>query len=488
MGRVAFLLALLLAAPGAAAAKSIQGTAKPDRIHGTARPDFIAVVDGGRDTVTCGKGRDVVNADAADRIAKDCEVVSRRIALDSLLGAPGQHRTHVESSAAANGSTVVSVFQTGRFQDGGAAAIGWATSTNGGLNWRAGLLPGVTSFSPLPGPSPRASDPVVAYDAEHATWLAASLIVSPDFSGLWLNRSADGITWSQPVVASQISVEGLAYDKEWLSCDNGPSSPFRGSCYLVFTDFPANQLSLQASHDGGATWSPAVAVDASAGVEVVGALPLAQPNGSLTVVYDAATGVYASHSTDGGATFPTRVGIAPVNAHPIRGVRAPSLPAATVDASGRIFVVWGDCSLRASCAGNDIVLTSSADGVTWTPLSRVRGTGFENFVPGIAADPQVPGRLAVVSYVRVSDNCAPNACTFGVAVTRSSDGGRTWSAPQRLDAQPMQYGWLAEAGGAFLGDYVGIAFTPAGVVPTFPLATRPVGNRLSESMFATVLR
>lgn len=489
MRRLALILALLLLLPAAAAAKSIEGTAKADKIRGTQTADAINVVGGGRDTVACLAGRDVVTADASDSVARDCEIVSRRIAFDQQVDAPAQHRTQLESDVASNGSTIVSVFQNGRFQDGGATGIGWATSTDGGAHWRSGLLPGLTRFSPSPGQSSRASDPAVTWDAAHGVWLVSSLIVAEEFSGLFISRSTDGLNWSGPVVASQELVGDLAYDKEWVACDSGASSRFAGSCYLVYTDFPRDQLTLQASHDGGLTWGSRVTVDDASGADVVGAIPVTQPDGALTVVFLVNEGaLFAARSTDGGATFAPRVGIAPVSAHPIRGLRAPPLPSATVDASGRIFVVWADCSFRSLCAGNDIVLTSSTDGATWAPLTRLPGVGFESFVPDIAADATTPGRLAIVTYVVIQGSCTIGLCTMGVATTRSNDGGRTWRAPQRLDAQPMRFAWLPDAGGRFLGDYVGIAFTRLGIVPAFPLATRPVGGLLSESMFATVLR
>src|SRR5689334_8241128 len=78
---------------------------------------------------------------------------------------PGQHRSEVEPDTFSYGSTVVSVFQVGRFFNGGATAIGFATSTDGGSNWTHGLLPGVTSATG--GVYDRASDASVAFDARH---------------------------------------------------------------------------------------------------------------------------------------------------------------------------------------------------------------------------------------------------------------------------------------------------------------------------------
>ena len=68
------------------------------------------------------------------------------------------HATEVEPDSFAWGSTVVTAFQTGRVFNGGASDIGWATSTNGGVSWTHGFLPGTTAASTPTGPFFSASD------------------------------------------------------------------------------------------------------------------------------------------------------------------------------------------------------------------------------------------------------------------------------------------------------------------------------------------
>jgi hypothetical protein len=69
-----------------------------------------------------------------------------QISSDPFTNTTSQHRTEVEPDTFAFGSTIVSTFQVGRFFDGGASAIGFATSTNGGSTWTSGFLPGLTRF------------------------------------------------------------------------------------------------------------------------------------------------------------------------------------------------------------------------------------------------------------------------------------------------------------------------------------------------------
>src|SRR5207302_4156058 len=86
---------------------------------------------------------------------------------------PGQHATELEPDTFAFGGTVEAAFQVGRFFNGGATDIGFVRSGNGGASWDApGFLPGMTFTSgAASSPYERVSDPSVAYDAAHHTWL-----------------------------------------------------------------------------------------------------------------------------------------------------------------------------------------------------------------------------------------------------------------------------------------------------------------------------
>jgi hypothetical protein len=477
-----FLVAL--AAPASAAAASIHGTAKPDRILGTAKPDLIDVVGGGKDKVTCGKRVDVVTADPSDSVGKDCEFVSRRISTDTLAATGAQHQTEVEPSAAAWGSTVVAAFQVGRIVDGGAAGIGWARSADAGRTWRAGILPGVTSSSSPPGAASRASDPA------HGQWLVATLIIGSNFTALGISRSSDGVTWSPPVLAANVPFASLGYDKEWISCDNSSVSRFYGSCYLVYTEINqfTPRLSLQSSHDGGATWTPPTGAVTAYGDNVVGALPLVQPDGALTIVFlGNDSGVYSVRSVDGGVTFGAPVGISALGEVRRRDLRVPSLPTAAVDASGKLLVAWADCTFHPGCVSQDIVLTSSTDGTTWTAPATTLASG-DSFVPGLAADPSAPGHLALVTYVQSPFGCSPGTCRISVVYATSRDAGATWKKPQRLDARALEYSWLPETtSGRFVGDYVGAAFASGRFVPVFALAQPPSGGTFHEYMMSSSL-
>jgi len=499
MGRRIVLVnaAALLLFVGAAGAAVINGTKRgellsggprADRIDARGGNDRIKVDGGGRDTVRCGRGVDLVNADAADRVARDCETVVRVIARDRYT-VPAQHSTIAEPDSYAWGNTIVAAYQSGRFRDGGAVNTGWASSHDGGKTWRSGVLPSLTQASRPAGPWARASDPVVAFDAVHQTWLIASLALQPNSSAaIVVSRSLNGLTWSAPVTVVQAPwTPNLLLDKEWIVCDNGVVSPHRGSCYVTYSDFRTVQLSFQASRDGGLTWEAPVSAPDNAGrASMLGAAapapqPVVQPDGDLIVPYHDEVRIAAVRSTDGGRSFSAPVGIAPTQFRRTPGLRAPPLPSADVDGNGTVYVVWHDCG--ATCSANKLVFSFSADGITWSaPIRLALGrTGADFVLPGLAADPTRPGRLALVYYASTGGGL------LDVGFATSANGGRTWRAPRRLNAQTMRYSWAAQAGGVMVGDYFSTSFVGGAAVPVFVLASRPKA-RLDQALFAAVIR
>jgi RTX calcium-binding nonapeptide repeat (4 copies) len=535
MRRVAVALAVSALLAGLASAATVTGTPGADNLNGTPRADVLdgragrdtllglsgadvmiggpgrdtiaggrgddrvpAHGDGTRDRIGCGVGRDIVTADTTDAVLRDCEVVSRQISSDRTSDSNGQHSTQAEPDTFAFGSTIVSVFQNGRTFGGGAVAIGFSTSRDAGATWRTGLLPGVSDSSPQPGPSERASDPVVAYDALHDTWLTATLGISERTNSfyLYVNRSQNGVAWSAPVTAVTGSTGDL--DKEWIACDNGTASPFRGHCYLSYFHVPSGELRTATSTDGGVTWGTPVASSPvpPRGVDFNGAQPVALPDGTLVFVYTAFAGpnsgfeneIAATRSRDGGATFsaPSRVSL--FSTASIPAMRTFALVSAEVDAAGRAYVVWEGCPGGGACSASRIVMSTSVDGVSWTPAQAVTtgSQAVDHFLPGIGANPAATGRLALV-YHSIPDDCANVAGCPGIDVfhTRSTDGGRTWSRQQRLTAEPIALDSIARTRlGLMLADYVSTSFVRGRAISVFMLASPRINERFRQATFA----
>jgi RTX calcium-binding nonapeptide repeat (4 copies)/BNR/Asp-box repeat len=480
---------------GRGARDLLNGGPGRDRLSGGAGADWLTSSGDGRtDTVRCGGGRDIVNADLADIVRTDCDVISRQLARDLDVESEAQHETQVEPDSYSFGSTIVTVFQSGRFLDGGAANIGFATSRNGGRTWRSGVLPGLSFFSTPPGRSFAVSDPVIAYDATHRWWLAASL----DADGVLISRSRDGLTWNLPV-SGGTSAAG-DYDKEWIVCDNWRTSRLRGRCYVTYMNFAEDLIEARRSTDGGRTWSPAVRIDpGETGAIVNGLQPVVRPNGDLLLVYSAfgttsqlANVIAAARSTDGGASFALPVQVAPLHDIGSSWLRAPPFASVDTDAEGTVYVAWSDCQ---QC-DDDIVLARSRDGVTWAEPVRIPTgapeSSLDYFLPALAVDPATAGRKARVALLyhllRPPDLCNPvEVCiSVDVGVVTSSDGGTTWTQPQRLNAVSMPLSWLADTSlGPMLGDYVSVSWVRGRAVPVFSLAMEPAGGLLRQAIFAT---
>jgi hypothetical protein len=75
----------LLPCRGTASSDAISGSVEPDHILSGGGDDTIDVRGGGSDTVDCGPGRDHVYADKRDRIAKNCERVTRTSAVQQQV-------------------------------------------------------------------------------------------------------------------------------------------------------------------------------------------------------------------------------------------------------------------------------------------------------------------------------------------------------------------------------------------------------------------
>jgi hypothetical protein len=425
-----------------------------------------------------------------------------QLSSDRLATVGAQHATQVEPHAAAVGSTIVSVFQVGRFFDGGAAAVGFATSRDAGRTWRSGLLPSVTTSSSPAGPADRATDTAVAWDSVHARWLAESLTLSERSTAVVVSASSDGVTWQPPVTAVTHprpgqGEESTSIDKSWITCDNGPASPFRGHCYIAYTDFlgPGMSIAVQSTSDGGVTWSAATKVRVS--VDVPGVQPVLRPNGQVVLVFlnGPPRRLEAVRSDDGGQTFSaTPEMIARVlNFHRRNNtnlLRVFPLPAAAVDGAGSVYVAWSDCRFRRGCRANDVLLThSTASG--WAAPRRVpvsgAGTNPDHVIPGLAVDPTTAGsraRIALTFYTVRAAGCAIARCRLDVRLATSATGGRRWTV-RRLDARAMRLTWLPRtSSGRMVGDYVSSVYVGSRAVGIFALARQPRGNRLDEAIHA----
>ena len=280
---------------------------------------------------------------------------------------------------------------------------------------------------------------------------------------------------------STTSSQGIAFDKNWVACDNTPSSPFYGRCYLVYThSADRDMLAVSLSDDSGLTWSAPVDIGAR---PAVGVFPAIRPTGELVVVYLWEAGQFAiaaSRSTDGGATWACacshRLGRRRLCS--IRGFRAFPLPSAEVDATGRVWTTWHDCESRGTSTNNAVFVATSPDGAQW---SAPRG--------GDARSQRRAPRNRHRRGDREGRNRLLRSRTAGIDVELVESPGdpASWAGPRRLSARSMP---LAVDAGHDVGPHVRATTsrcTSRAAVRSSSGCSRPepVGRSFRQAVYAT---
>ena len=409
--------------------------------------------------------------------------------------------------------TIVTAFQVGRFFGAGSDNIGWATSKDAGKTWRHGFLTGTTTL--VGGAWHSMSLPVIVFDQKHNSYLIAMMPFDDNQNGrgILVSRSADGLHWSAPITAASSS----GANGHWFACDNSAASPNFGNCYDAYLDYSSGTTvsnALVVSQDGGLTWStPVSAPDQAAGLPTSIAI---QPNGHFVVL--GRTGgpngdqAYAIPSIDGGLSLQATVDIT-THQFDYTWLRADPALSSAVDSHGTIYVVFPDCRFRSNCvdpgcrfqpttsfcATNDLVMTTSQDGVNWSALTRVPidpvTSSVDHIITGLGVLSDGPSiKLALTYYFLPNGNlpdgttCTSGTCLVSAGFISSSDGGHSWSGAHEI-AGPTPQVWLVPTNaGMMVADYLSAVFVNGKPYGAFALAPRPPNMRVfNEAIYATKL-
>ena len=403
-----------------------------------------------------------------------------RLSSDPYTNDGSQHQVEVEPGSYSYGSTIVTAFQAGRFRDFGSSNIGWATSTDGGTTWQSGFLTGTTRVAG--GPYDRITDPAVTYDAAHDTWMIATVVFQETAAGfnaraVLVSLSTNGgTTWSNPVIIADVGTRG-ELDKEWIVCDNTPTSVFYGNCYAEWDDYTRGDLiQMSTSKDGGRTWGAAkTTTDQASGTS---GYPLVQPDGKVIVPISNGdqTAIIIFSSTDGGESWSRTSTFTAVTSFSKDAFFTDNiLLNAEVDGAGTIYLVWVDCRFEADCHGNDLVMTTSTNGITWTSIRRIpiapMGSGINYYVSGLGVDKDTSGTTAhlALAFYYYSADCFTN-CKLSVGFVLSTNGGDSWTPKVQLTG-PMSADWIAQ-GNNKVGDYITTSFSGGKAFPIFSLISQ----------------
>jgi hypothetical protein len=389
----------------------------------------------------------------------------------------------------------------------GAPTSAYYRSTDNGVTWTGGYLPGFDTIGRASGGDPtldygprRCPSGKFSFSCGVVVYYGSLADPFPEFGGeqITVSRSYDdGSTWANPVEATSTDNKSDFDDHEWIAVDKSPSSPYFGRVYVFWAVYCNTcsgnggvKLYLAHSADEGRTWSTAVQVSGATFNLVQGQTETGQvavsSNGTVEAFWTAhadSKGKYPSTqvvvvSNDGGGTFSDPIPIADVVDYPLLGTpfdvvdlfnRVPGMSArvdcyphpASDPTSNRVFVVWCDFA-----GGTGVVKAAvSSDGHTWTSFGTIASVSGRNaFFPAASVS---SGGVVAVTFDALTRPPASDPWQTGVQVydnyyAQLTPGAPRFSRPVRVSTtssnpEGSSYNNLMEQ---FIGDYVGIVAGP----------------------------
>ena len=262
----------------------------------------------------------------------------------------------------ANGNNLVGMWQEERWSTGGARNLVFGTSLDGGQTWRNIPLEGVGIVAG--GEFQRVTDPWVDFGPSNRVYGTSLAFddTGPD-NAIFVHTSTDGgQTWGPPVQVVKDTEFAFFNDRQSLTVDDFPGSPFSGRVYVGWDRLASKGPGyaytgdglIAYSADGGASFSdPILAVPTGNNEQTLTNLPVVLPDGTVLDVgtyypnqaFNKNAGLFfVVRSTDGGATWgPVSFPEAqkPVGVPDIRS--GDGVPNATVDRrTGTVYAVWQD--------------------------------------------------------------------------------------------------------------------------------------------------
>jgi hypothetical protein len=285
-------------------------------------------------------------------------------------------------------------------------------------------------------------------------------------NGLFVRRSLDGgATWETnhiPIVEHPTE-PGIPWeDKPYIVADD-TDGPYGGNLYVGWTRWTLadSQIRLSRSTDGGLTWSAPVEINGQRGLPrddngaLEGFAGAVGSDGTLYAIWSADGKLQFTLSRDGGRTFARAREIlqtGPTMFQLQAFSHANGFPQIAVerraDNRGRVYVTWSDYRN----GGVDVFCATSTDrGRRWGAPVRVNNDPIHNGSDHFfqwLAVDPVTGEADVLFYDRRAD---PRNRAQIVALARTTDGGRSFE----------NYAWTDAAfqtnDDVFMGDYSGIA-------------------------------
>jgi len=400
---------------------------------------------------------------------------------DDLLGPPpaslptAQAETQTEPYLAINPEdpdNLVAAWQETRFTDGGARALGFATSTDGGRRWTEGRIPGLTTIDG--GPWDRASDPWPAFGPNGVAYYSSLLVTNAAVGGpnaIAVSRSDDGgLTWGAPVEVTRSTAD--FNDKNSMTVDTAAGSKKRGNVYVGWDanvagggGFVSQKMLVSRSRTGATSFERPRRLRNS--FTNIGIIIRVGPNGMVYAIWSSAQSntdpnlsIVLSKSTNGGKKWTRPKKVADLLATGMAGYRSGTiLPSFDVDPdAGTLYVAWADS--RFTGVDQAALAVSTDRGKTWSTPARVNDTPGDSPIFTVSVAANADGEVAV-GYYSIYRN--PSVTTqVDYVVNVSADRGASFGPGLRVTRKSfpaVAAAYTAARGNRFifLGDYVGLA-------------------------------
>ncbi|WP_422933337.1 hypothetical protein [Sinomonas sp. P47F7] len=416
----------------------------------------------------------------------------------TLGGAPGAvnfPNAEVEPWVAVNPRNprnLVGVWQQDRWSDGGAHGLVAGYSNDGGATWHESAQPFSACAPGGPAQFSRASDPWVSFGPDGTAYsVSISFQGVGSDNGVAAATSTDGgKSWGNLNILKEDASSQFFNDKESVTAD----LVHAGTAYAVWDRLVAPNGNPRAdahSHaftgpawfakttNGGVTWdSTKIIVPTAEHQQTIGNQIVVDPRtGALFDFFNLILGsgpngpgslhgnnVAFVKSTDGGATWSVPHIIAELNTV---GVTDPNtgavirtgdiIPEPAIDPStGQLYVVWQDARFSGFAFDQVAISTSSNGGTTWSAPARVNTpTGKPAFTPSVRVNSS--GTVGV-TYYDFRSLAAGNTTTLPTDYwfTSSPSGGAAFGNETHLYG-PFDMLTAPNASGFFVGDYEGLA-------------------------------
>ena len=388
--------------------------------------------------------------------------------------------SEVEPSVAINPldpNNLIGVWQQDRWSDGGSHGIMTGVSNDGGITWSLQPMPfsrcGGGSFG-SGGNYARATDPWVTFSPngtahQFAIGFSGATFQTGSANAMLVSRSINGGTaWSNPITLIRDTSQ-FFNDKNAITADPTDSN----YVYAVWDRLVATgggPAYFARTSDGGVTWEPAHAIyDPGPSSQTIGNVVAVRVADDLVLdlfteldeAPDHTTSGFLAviRSTDKGLTWSPPIRIADLLAigvsDPETGtlVRDGSLiPQIAIAPNGTIYVVWQDSRFSGGIRDGIALSRSTDGGLTWSAPVRInRKLSVQAFMPHVHV--RADGTIAVTYYDLSSNTPDPNTLFTDYWIAQSTDG-IAWRWNRVSPAFNLAIAPNAE--GLFVGDYQGL--------------------------------